>query len=390
MAFTIQPAEGREFFDRDEELKDILTTLRDLNSTLGFALYGKRRMGKTSLFKETRRRLLEEDKNLVCIYFSIWDLIEKSITEFVREFGLAIIEEYRSHLSLPHKAKDFLNLPLNFIRNVLSGLKLSIEIQDSLTLILSFERDKRTEPGKLIDEIFSLPERLAKETKKKSILFLDEFGDIVDLKMNGKKVGDAIIKKTRTISEGYKRTSLNISGSTRKTMESAVLSSTSAFYRQFIVKEIGPFSKEATKELMDKNLTNANLSQEGLNLLYEFTAGIPFYVQFLGRLLDKYSVESIQEKDVKRAIDEFLSQEGDLVFKEEFQSLSDKERLIVTVMATKDLSLFSEISNALGEQITNLGRYLVYLEEKDIIQKEQRGLYIFTDPIFKKWLAQKF
>lgn len=390
MAFTIQPAEGREFFNRDEELKDILTTLRDPDSNLGFALYGKRRMGKTSIFKETRRRLLKENKNLVPIYFSIWDLIEKSITEFVREFGLAIIEEYRPHLLLSHKAKDLLSLPINFIRDVLSNLKLSIEIKDSLSLILSFERDKRTEPARLIDEVFSLPERLAREKKKKSILFLDGFGDIVDLKMNGKKVGDTIIKKIRTISEGYKKTSLNISGSVRETMELAVLSSTSAFYRQFIVKEIGSFSKDATKELMDKNLTRAKLSQEGLNLLYDFTKGIPFYVQFLGRLLDKYPIKSIQEKEVKEVIDEFLSQEGDLVFKEEFQSLSDKERLIVTKMAKKDLSSFSEISNALRDQITNLGRYLVYLEEKDIIQKEQRGLYIFTDPIFKKWLAQKF
>ena len=44
MAFTIQPAEGPTFVNREEELKDILTTLRDPSSTIGFALYGKRRI----------------------------------------------------------------------------------------------------------------------------------------------------------------------------------------------------------------------------------------------------------------------------------------------------------------------------------------------------------
>ena len=79
-----------------------------------------------------------------------------------------------------------------------------------------------------------------------------------------------------------------------------------------------------------------------------------------------------------------------MIFKEEFERLSDKEKLIATTMATKDISSFSGISQALGNQVTNLGRFLSYLEEKDIIQKEERGLYFFTDPIFKKWIAQKF
>lgn len=278
MPFTIQPAEGPTFIDREDELKDILTTLKDTSSTMGFALYGKRRMGKTSIFKETYRRLKENEKDIVPIYFSIWDLIEKNVTELARELSVTIVEEYRAHLSLPHKAKDMLTLPINFIKNILLGLKLSLEIQDSLTFIFSLGKEKDIKPGVLIDEVFTLPEKLAKETKKKSVLFVDEFPDVTDIRTNGKKLGEEIIKKIRTIQEGYKRTALNISGSTRRTMEAAVLSSTSAFYRQFIVKEIGSFGKDAVRKLMDKNLVRGKLSDEGLMILYDFTSGIPFYV----------------------------------------------------------------------------------------------------------------
>ena len=390
MSFTIQPAEGPTFVNRELELKDILSTLKDPSSTMGFALYGKRRMGKTSLLKETHRRLLKETNDIVPVYFSIWNLIEKNVVELVRELTVAILDEYRPHLSLPHKAKDLLVLPINFIKNLFSGLKLNVDLQDSLTLIFSLGKEKMIEPNTLIEEVFTLPEKLAVETNKKSVLLIDEFPDITDVKINGKTLKETVIKKIRTIQEGYKRTSLNVSGSTRRTMESAILSSSSAFYRQFIVKEIGPFSESAVKELMDKNLMNGKLSSESLRLLYDFTAGIPFYVQFLGRLLNKYTTTTLKPDIIKKTIDEFLTQEGDLIFKEELAKLSSKERLIVTTMSTKDPILFSEISQTLSNQITNLGRYLTYLEENDIIQKEERGQYVFTDPIFKKWLAKKF
>ena len=389
MPFTIQPAEGPTFVNREEELKDMLGTLKDASSTMGFALYGKRRMGKTSILKEIHGRLLKE-KNIVPIYFSIWDIIERNVVEFTRELSMAIVDGYRPHLSLPHKTKELLGLPINFIKNIFSGLKLSVDVQDSLTFIFSLGKEKKIEQGILIDTVFALPEKLAKETKKKTVLFIDEFPDITDIKTNGKRLEDAIIKKVRTIQEGYKRTSLNISGSTRRTMESAVLSSASAFYRQFIVKEIGPFSKEAVRELMDRNLVKRKISKEGVDVLYDFTAGIPFYVQFIGRLLNKYANEKIETDIVKKAIDEFLTQEGDFIFKEELEKLSDKEKLIVTTMAAKDLSSFSGISEALSNQVTNIGRYLIYLEEKDMVQKEERGVYTFTDPIFKKWLKRKF
>jgi AAA+ ATPase superfamily predicted ATPase len=389
MAFTIQPAQGLEFVNRQQELNDILSTLKDLNSSLGFALYGKRRVGKTSLLKEIKR-LLEKEGSIVPIYFCVWDLVEKNIREFAKELGAAIIDAYKPHLPLEYRAKELVQLPLNFLKKIIAGLKLSVELQDSISFILSFDKEKGLEPGTLINEVFTLPEKLAQVTKRKSVLFLDEFPDIIELKVNGKKIGEGIIKKIRTIQEDYRKTSFNISGSIKKTMEIAILSASSAFYRQFIVKEIGPLARRDVRQLMDKNLDRKNLSKEGLRKLYDFTKGIPFYVQFIGRLLNRYPVKSISAEEVNRVIEEFLEQEGNLLFKEELERLGDKERLIVITMATKGILSFSQISKVIGGQVTNLGRFLVYLEEKDILQKEKRGSYIFTDPIFESWLKRKF
>lgn len=389
MPFTIQPAKGAEFVNRENELQDMLTTLTDMNSHMGFAVYGKRRAGKTSIFKEVER-LLKQEKDIVPVYFSIWDLVEKDVQEFVKELGIGILEAYKRYLPLEYKIRDLIELPINFLKKVIMKLKLSLELQDSISFILSFDKEKKVEFGKLVDDIFQLPEKLAKEAKKKSVLLLDEFPDIQDLKINGKKVGENIIRKIRTIQEDYKRTSLNISGSIRRTMETVAFSSSSAFYRQFIVKEIGPLSKESVKILMEKNLTKSTILDEGYKVLYSFTKGIPFYVQFLGRFLNKFTEKTITAKQIESVINEFLEQEGDLLFKEELEKMGDKESLIAVTMATKKLFSFSELSKALEGKITNLGRFISYLEEKDIVTKEKKGSYVFSDPIFQLWLEEKF
>lgn len=75
MGFTLRPVKGAGFIDRQELLDELISELTDIKSSTGYALYGKRRIGKTSILKEIQRRLDEEDE-IVAVYFSVWDLIE--------------------------------------------------------------------------------------------------------------------------------------------------------------------------------------------------------------------------------------------------------------------------------------------------------------------------
>ena len=80
MAFTLQPAVKDDFVDREDILADMLSTLEDESTRMGFALVGPRRIGKTSILKEVVRRL-EGEKDIVPVYFSIWDLVENTLPE---------------------------------------------------------------------------------------------------------------------------------------------------------------------------------------------------------------------------------------------------------------------------------------------------------------------
>ena len=108
MAFTLQPAVKDDFIDREDILADMITTLADESTRMGFALVGPRRIGKTSILKEVARRL-EGEKGIVPVYFSLWDVVENTLPELCTRITLSIIEGFKPHLSLKLKMKQLLN-----------------------------------------------------------------------------------------------------------------------------------------------------------------------------------------------------------------------------------------------------------------------------------------
>ena len=172
-------------------------------------------------------------------------------------------------------------------------------------------------------------------------------------------------------------------------MEIAVLAPSSAFYRQFIVKNIGPFSLESTKEIIERNI-GRKISKKALIKLYELTGGIPFYLQFLGRELEKHGSQKLDLATITALFEEFLFQEADILFSEQIKSFSDKEKMIISRMAYDDFTTAAEIQKSIGESSNVVSRYMDYFLLKGVLEKEKRGRYRFIDPVFKEWLKNKF
>lgn len=383
MGFTLRAVKGEDFVDREEILDEMLTILTDLKSSTGFALYGSRRMGKTSIFKELQRQLSKK-KGIICIYFSLWDLVEETLPEFITELSAAILDGFAGKVSLGIRARNLIRSPISLLKEIVRGLKVELKIQDEIELLLSFDQSGRIEASQLVEKTFDLAEKLALDTNSKCILLVDEFPSIVNLR-NGKRIGEGILRKIRTIYEDYKNTVLCISGSFRSTMEMAVLKETSAFYRQFIVRKIGPFTPEATRKLILKNLKK-DISQEALISIFQSTGGIPFYIQFLGRELERPLPKKINSQIVGQAVEEFLKEEGEVLFKGEFEGYSSKERRILATMAKEGLNNPSRIAEVLKEKPNTVVKILGYLEIKGVLTKEQRGVFNFVDFMFERWL----
>lgn len=386
MAFTLQPAVKDDFVDREDILADMLSTLKDKSTRMGFALVGSRRIGETSILKEVVRRL-EEEKDIVPVYFSIWDLVENTLPELCTRITLAIIEGFKPHLSLKLKMKQLLNVPVLKFFEVLRSLNMKIAFFDEIEIALRMGKSGEIDHNTLIEKMFLFGEKMAKENGVRLVLVLDEFPSIMDVK-NKTKLGEGIIKKIRTICEDLENTILCISGSIRKTMEITAISPSSAFYRQFIIKNIEPFDLEATTKILENNL-DQKISAEAISRFYELTGGIPFYLQFLGRELSRFSFASIGPLQIEKSFDQFLLQEGDIIFAEQIKSFSDKEKMILSRMACYDLRTPAEIQKSSGEPSNVVSRYMEYFLSKGVLQREKKGVYQFTDPVFEVWIKRR-
>lgn len=391
MAFTIRPASNEAFINREEEINDIVATLKNPGVNMGFALYGPRRMGKTSILLKAVSELEKEPKTVV-VYFSVWDLVEQDLTSFAKEFTSVVLESSQKHLPLKFKAKELLQLSYSLLRRQISQLKLSVDVADDISLMFALDRERKKDVNTIIDELFHLPERLGKEIGVKTHLFIDEFPDVINLKHQGKKIGQGILKKIRTIYEDYVHTTLNVSGSIKRTMSLAMFSSASPFYRQFIAKKIGPLSKRHIEELFKRNLENRELTNDGLDKIYQLTRGIPYYAQFLGKKFYERSSPIIETQEIDDALLEFLEEEGSLVFKDEMGGLSDKEKRIAIQIAIDDLETSNQIRDSLSKEVSNISQYLINLFDKGILEEEEeeKGKYKFVDPVFKLWLKNRY
>ncbi len=387
MGFTLRPAVKENFINREDLLHEMVNTLTNEGLDMGFALIGPRRVGKTSILLEVANHLKDKKKKVVVVYFSVWDLVENTLREFSDQLTRTILSAFQNELSIRYKIKRLLMTPGEKIKEVLKEAGFSIKILDEIEIEL-LRKDKVLDANVLLEKVFALAEDLSKKFNVRTILILDEFPSLVDL-TNGKKLGEGVIRKIRTIHERLEHTVLCISGSIRKTMEMVVLSSSSAFYRQFIVKNISPFDKATTSELLSKNLAQ-KVSPQVVEVAYSLTSGIPFYLQLLGRQLQRVSVKVIEPVTVKSAFEDILEEEGTIIFEEDFSKLSDKERATLKTMVEYKVQRLNDISKNLGEGVNVASKYLEYLLSKGLIRKETRGVYRIADPVFEKWLEKRF
>ncbi|NQE05069.1 hypothetical protein C5S32_04290 [ANME-1 cluster archaeon GoMg1] len=77
------------------------------------------------------------------------------------------------------------------------------------------------------------------------------------------------------------------------------------------------------------------------------------------------------------------------LFKEEFENLSSKERLVAINIA-KGRHAPKEIANVVRDKISNVNRFLKYREEKGYVLKKEKGYYMMEDPVFERWLKETF
>ncbi len=385
MAFSLVPVVGKDFVDREELLEEMKNTFS--TSNMGFALYGRRRVGKSSVFRELCMEL-SKSKNIVPVYLNIWKLVEESLEEFAKALSSAVLDAYRDKIGLDYRAKELLKSSYEVSTNLIRNLKIGIRTKDEMEYFFSMGRHEKKDIPEMVRRAFDLSEKMAEETGTKCILFIDEFPSIMNLKKDGSRSGEQIIRMIRTLSEEQKRTVLCICGSIKSTMDAVAISSTSAFYKQLIVKEIKPFEDKYTKVIIRKNL-GKEITADGLKEVCRITRGVPFYINLLGKKL-QLCKGAIDAREVQNSFEQLLEDEGTVIFKADLDKLSSKQRLVVIRMALNELTSLTQVAQHAGISHGTAATLIRQLEEKGVVLKTEFGKYELEDHFFKFWIKKRY
>ncbi|MEP7171265.1 MAG: ATP-binding protein, partial [Bacteroidota bacterium] len=318
-----KPVTGKDFIGREEELKLMLQLLSQGQSIV---LIAPRRYGKTSLVTEALRRL--DNKGF---YTSYIDLFSNPTMD-----GLAadITQEVLSNKRLDKAFSIFMKNIKELVKNV----EFRHEI-DQNEFILHFN-DRHHNPNELLSDSIDFIERFAKNNNKHIIAAFDEFGDLA------KYGSDKIVKLFRSKMQTHKHATYIFSGSYESVMNELFVTPRSPFYRFARIIQLRGINKDRFSEHIISKLKHnkQTITDEALNLLFNFTQGHPYYTQLmLQQMLLFYNDKKVIDKrEVEHIKKDLLTIEMNYIEKT-WEDLSRVKELVPVLLAlsVKEQSIYT-------------------------------------------------
>jgi hypothetical protein len=281
-------AGGDSFFDREEEVWDLIRRIRRGSS---ISLTAPRRVGKTSVLREVSR-LLDEDMTCVFVDLEGAATPEDAIAEIVSKAG--------RHDSLEQRVVGWANRLLGMAEVDLQVAK--FDLRDALRV------DWQTSGGRLVAELCRGP--------KPVVLFLDELPVLVAnlLKLpevSGRNPADLFLSWLRKMTQDHRdRLRIVVTGSIglAPMVARAGLSATLNAYE---IATLSPWSRETTIEALHALATHETLTLAGgaAARVHELLGvGVPYHVQLVFQAITEDAArrksQTVTADDVQRAWDE--------------------------------------------------------------------------------------
>lgn len=343
---TRAPVTGSRFFGREHEISRILS-----NPDTNHAILGIRRIGKTSLLRETERILLEQEASARVVYLECSDLL--STDDYIRE----VVRKLNPR-ELPR-----------------------LELQKYVFFFPNFL------------------ERMSKLFKSKIIFLLDEVDNLVIMQR-----GDWELFRMLRASSNKGACQYIIAGFREAMREQYMLDS--PFYNFTQEIRLSEFTRQQARNLIVTPMENLRVrfknEEEVISRIYEETAGHPNLIQYycliLLRQLDQTGGREISPKSL---IDVYADEGFTSHLLTSFmQNTENREKALIysLMMSTKEAG-----SKGFGqEEIDNvLRKGGISLPQKDIdeacnvltlagvIHRKDKEFY-FTSPVFTKVLQQTY
>lgn len=389
-----KPVTGPEFFNRTEELKELLRSVEILRqgSTHYLALLGWRKVGKTSLLWQFMATARGRDVSFLSV-----DCWEKKPTPkiFFQDYLIQTLDGFvRDHVTT--RLRNSIGAALFQEGRLLSTIadlrQLGINaITDGTELLLELRRNGYSDT--LFAGIIDLPERIACETNTYFVAIIDEFQELKDLnhfKAIKENIGD-ISAFFRARWSRHKRVNYIISGSKITMMRELLTRERVPLFQHFKILEVGVFSEMDARTLLRElsHLAERPIPEDLIDKLLVVAGTHPFYLQVLGEEL--CSKERLDEDAFKVTVQENLFNSTgrlalyfqDLVGRIVGRSSSLEQTLIQIAHQPGTLSQLSTRMDI------GTGTLKSWIDRASDLITASGGIYQIADPCLRLYLAAK-
>jgi hypothetical protein len=343
---TRAPVTGSRFFGREHEISRILA-----NPDTNHAILGIRRIGKTSLLRETERILIEREAVARAVYLECSDLL--STDDYIRE----VVRKLNPR-ELPR-----------------------LEMQKYVFFFPNFL------------------ERMSKQLKSKIIFLLDEVDNLVIMQR-----GDWELFRMLRASSNKGACQYIIAGFREAMREQYMLDS--PFYNFTQEIRLSEFTRQQARQLIVTPMENLRVrfrnEEEVISRIYEETAGHPNLIQYYCLILLRHLDQTGGREINPNSLIDVYSDEGftSHLLTSFMQNTENREKALIYA-----LMISTENAGSKGftqEQIDDvLRKQGILLPQKDIDEAcnvltlagiiHRKGKeYYFTSPVFTKVLQQTY
>jgi AAA+ ATPase superfamily predicted ATPase len=349
---------GEDFVDREPELKDLEMCVRNGKSVV---MYSNRRMGKSSLLAEFRRR---RGKDFIFVYVDAYGVTD--LNTFLERLVRGITQ------SSTGKAERLASYVFDTVRGL--GFRVVLTGSGEVGVELISAKPRHHE----IDKVFDLPEKVAKHKKKRMVVVFDEFQDIASVG------GVPLIKTMRSKFQWHKNVAYVFSGSKRHMLMSIFEEYEGAFYKFARPMHLDPIPEDEFKKHLVRKYASAggSLSAEVASKVVEAGVGYPYYIQHIAFELYQISltptfedVESARLKTVEHQSHAFMN------IWESVKSQLQRKYLLAVAKEPDAPQGFEFIERYGLRSPSHVSRIRKQLQKNGLIEKGR-----IVDPFFAHWL----
>ena len=363
-----KPAEGETFTDREEEQRKLKANFQYGINTF---IISPRRWGKTSLVMKIGREFSSPSHPVVFV-----DVFKcRSSREFCEKVSSSVLSQTAGKMDeLMDNVKSFLNrvnFTLDLGKEPLSSFSLSMVLRQG-------END--------LENLLSLPEKIAQKKGCHLIVCIDEFQQIAEFDDS-----ESFQRTLRTIWQHQPDVTYCLFGSKKHTMEQILNHSGKPFYKFGELIYLQPISQSYWTTFIQEKfaLGGKSISDDFCRKLCETVAYNSYYVQQLSWYVFRISEDCVNDEIIQEALQELIGQNRAL-----FESIT--ERLTIHQMnflrAISD-GIHDKFSSASVIQQYRLGSSANVISvkksllQRDLIMEQNKKLY-FSDPVLGLWLKE--